>query len=152
MMQFKKNQKEPRMEFSGGFLTEQMTKTSILSIKKKVSSRQPSFKAKTKCLLSLLFPVLSSTLILSSFVLPPSLPQKTNLVPTLTLFSLIPQWPTPFFCFWWPFIVQGLGEAFTSFPLGVEVAGRIDCQLERWNVAGDGLEGATSGLWSKLVT
>ena len=38
MIQFKKNQKEPRMEFSGGFLTEQMTKTSILSIKKKKQS------------------------------------------------------------------------------------------------------------------
>ena len=66
---------------------------------KKVSSRQPSFKAKTKCLLSLLFPVLPSTLILSSFLLPPSLPQRTNLVPTLTLFSLILEWPTPLLLF-----------------------------------------------------
>ena len=36
-----------------------------------------------------------------------------------------------------------------SFPLGVEVAGRVDCRLERWNVAGDGLESAASGLRSR---
>ena len=34
-MQFKENQKEPWMEFSGGFLIEQMAKASTLSIKKK---------------------------------------------------------------------------------------------------------------------